>query len=271
MTEGHHERWALVTGASAGIGKAFADLLAENGFNLVLTARRAERLEKHGAELEKRWGGKTFVVTADLSEPSAVDKIFKATEEAGITIDFLVNNAGFGVPGHFEDVPWADHAKSNQVMVASVVHLTHLCLSNMRAKGYGRIINVSSLAAHMPGSAGHTLYAAQKAYLVKFSESLWAEHYDLNINCTALCPGFTYSEFHDVTGNRKEVSDLPKYMWMDAKTVAEQGYAAVLANKPVYINGGWNKFLAALTRFLPKPISYAIIRRMSSRIRRQEV
>jgi len=271
MTEGHHERWALVTGASAGIGKAFADLLAENGFNLVLTARRDERLRKHARELEERWGGKTLVLVEDLTDLAASQRIYDATQAEAIEIDFLVNNAGYGLPGHYTDVDWPTHLASLQVMTTAVCHLTHLYLPSMQARDYGRIVNIASLAAHVPGSSGHTLYAAKKSFLVKFSESLWSENFSSNVHCTALSPGFTYSEFHDVTGNRAQVAELPKYMWMDAKTVAEQGYKAVMKNKVVCIPGGWNKFVATLNKYLPSALTYAIARRTSAKVRQQEI
>lgn len=175
------------------------------------------------------------------------------------------------MPGQFSDVPIEKHLSSLQVMLTSVVQLTYLYLPGMKTRDYGRIVNVASLAALVPGSSGHTLYAAQKSFLVKFSESLWAEQQGTNIHATALCPGFTYSEFHDVTGNRDEVSELPRFMWMDAKTVARQGYDAVCAGKPVYVNGAWNKFLASLNKYMPSFVGYAIMKRMSARVRRQEM
>jgi short-subunit dehydrogenase len=271
MTEGHHERWALVTGASAGIGKAFADLLAENGFNLVLTARRDERLHKHARELEERWGGKTLVLVEDLTEPAAAQRIYDATQAEAIEIDLLVNNAGYGLPGQYTEVDWPTHLASLQVMTTSVCHLTHLYLLSMQRRDYGRIINVASVAAHVPGSSGHTLYAAKKAFLVKFSESLWSENLGTNVYCTALSPGFTYSEFHDITGSRKQVAELPEYMWMDAKTVAEKGYQAVMKNKVICIPGNWNKFVVALAKYLPNWIGYAVARRMTAKVRQQEI
>jgi short-subunit dehydrogenase len=271
MIHTKHERWALVTGASAGIGFAFADVLAKNGFNVALMARRREHLQKHANWLEDKYNAKTLVIVDDLEDPAAPDRIFSQTEQAGIKLDLLVNNAGYGVPGHFESVPADKHLASLQVMLTSVVQLTHKYLPGMQERDYGRIVNVASLAALVPGSSGHTLYGAQKSFLVKFSESLWAENQGTNVHVTALCPGFTYSEFHDVTGNRDQVSELPKFMWMDAKTVAEQGFKAVCDNKPVYVNGAWNKFLAGLTKILPSFVGYAIMKRMSARVRRQEM
>lgn len=271
MTKGSKKRWALVTGASAGIGEAFADELGRHGYNVVLVARREEHLRKHANWLDDKHQMSTMVIVEDLEDPGAPARIMAKTDEAGIDIDFLVNNAGYGVPGQFDQVTTERHMKSMAVMVNAVVELTHHYLPGMKARGFGRIINVASLAALVPGSSGHTLYAAQKSFLVKFSESLWAENQDTGVNVCALCPGFTYSEFHDVTGNRAEVAELPKFMWMDAKTVAEQGFAAVHDGKPLCINGGWNKFVAGLNKYLPRFVGYAIMKRMSSRVRRQEI
>ncbi len=270
MTE-REQRWALITGASAGIGEECANVFAQNGFNVVLVARREDRLRKHANWLESKYGVETHVIQADLEKADACHAVFDETERMGLEISALVNNAGYGVPGHFSASEWAHHEASIELMVTAVCRLTYLYLAKMKEHHYGRIINVASLAALVPGSAGHTLYGAQKAFLVKFSQSLWAENYGSGVHVSALCPGFTYSEFHDVIGVREQMSELPKFMWMDAKTVAEQGFQAVMDNKPVYVNGRWNKFVAWMARHLPPSLIEAIIRRQSAKVRRQEV
>lgn len=265
------DRWALVTGASAGIGEAFADAYAARGCNVVLTARREDRLRKHGHWLESKYGIKTMIIVDDLGDAAAPDRLFAATKQAGIHIDILVNNAGYGVPGLFEDAGWAKHAESIQVMVTSVAHLTYLYLPGMQASGFGRIINVASLAGLVPGRPWHTLYAGKKSLLVKFSESLWGENRAKGIHVTATCPGFTYSEFHDVDGTRAERNELPRFMWMDAKSVATRSIAANEAGRPVYTPGLWNKFLAGTAKYVPSPIARAIARSASATVRQQEV
>jgi short-subunit dehydrogenase len=260
-------RTALVTGASAGIGTALARVFAENGFGLVLTARREERLRALSEELSRELGVPVDVIPADLADPAAPARLFEETERRGLRIDALVNNAGYGVPNYFRNKPWSVHAEFLQVMVTAVVHLTHLYEPGMTERRYGRIINVSSLAALAPGSAGHTLYAAAKSFLVKFSESLTLEHRGDGVHATALCPGFTFSEFHDVVGNRALVRKLPSYLWMDAEPVARGAYAAVMAGDAVFVPGFVNRAIASAMKMLPETIALGLVARQTRRYR----
>jgi short-subunit dehydrogenase len=262
MLEGRG-RWVLVTGASAGIGAAFARVFAEHGFGLVLTARREERLRAVADELGGEHGVETLVVPADLSDPAAPQTIVDAVGGRGIDLHALVNNAGYGNERRFEDTPWEDHAAFIQVLVTSLVHLTHLLLPEMQRLGYGRIINVASVAGLMPGTPRRTLYGASKSFVIKFSEALAAEQAGRGIHVCAVCPGFTYSEFHDVVGNRDKVSQLPRWLWMDAETVAREGYAAVMEGKPVWVNGLPNKALTTLMRLAPQPLLRALLERQT--------
>ena len=168
--------WALVTGASAGIGAEFARQLAAKGYHLVLTARRTERLEAIAQELAQAHGIQTKVISADLASPYASHDIAKAIEEAGIKLEVLVNNAGYGVAGKLTAVDWQVHQDFLQVMVNAVVELSYRLLPNLRQRPQSAIINVASLAGLVPGSAGHTLYGASKAFLIRFSDSLLLEH-----------------------------------------------------------------------------------------------
>jgi hypothetical protein len=258
---------ALITGASAGIGKELAEVFARHGFNLVLTARRLDRLESLGADLSRRHGCRVLVVAEDLSDPAAPARIVARVNEAGITVDALVNNAGYGLTGTFASTTWEQQAAFLQVMVTAVAELTHRFLPGMLERGHGRIINVASLAGLVPGTAGHTLYGASKALLIKFSQSLAAEVTSRGVNVTALCPGFTYSEFHDVNGTRPLVSQMPSFMWMDARTVAEQGYDAVMRGQVVYVNGRVNRTIAVLVRYLPDWLVRRAARRSARRYR----
>jgi short-subunit dehydrogenase len=260
-------RTVLVTGGSAGIGIELARVFAENGFDVVLTARREDRLRTAAQAIEKDFGVKVLAIPADLSDPAAPAFLFEELGRRGVVIDALVNNAGYGVPRSFRKNDWRIHAAFMQVMVNAVLHLTHLFEPGMTERRYGRILNVSSLAALMPGSAGHTLYGAAKSFLVKFSESLALEHSGDGVHVTALCPGFTFSEFHDVLGNRKLVSKLPSYMWMDATTVARQGYRAVMDGKAVHVPGGVNRAIATVTRLIPEPVALGVMKRQTKRIR----
>jgi short-subunit dehydrogenase len=260
-------RTVLVTGASAGIGAALARVFAEHGFGLVLTARREDRLKALASEVEGRFGVPVAVIPADLADPDAPARLFEETERRGLHIDALVNNAGYGVPKYFRKQPWQVHAEFLQVMVTAVVHLTHLYEPGMTKRGYGRIINVSSLAALAPGSAGHTLYAAAKSFLVKFSESLTLEHRGDGVSVTALCPGFTLSEFHDVVGNRALVSKLPSYLWTDAETVARGAFDAVMAGRAVFVPGVVNRAIASAMSLVPEPVALAMVGRQTKRYR----
>jgi short-subunit dehydrogenase len=246
---------ALVTGASSGIGKAFAELLAEKGYALVLTARRRDRLEELAAALRQRHHVDTHIIVADLAEPDASGTIVSELERRNLTVDFLVNNAGYGVPGSYTNVTWIDHSRFMQVMVTAVLDLTYQLLPGMVERGWGRIVNIASVAGMVPAPAGHTLYGASKAFLIRFSEALAAENLDRGINVTAVCPGFTLSEFHDVTGTRDRMNKMPGFLWLTASGVARDGYDAVMRGDSVVVNGWIYRFLVWLTGALPRGLS----------------
>lgn len=265
----YQEKWALVTGASAGIGAAFARACAARGANIVLVARRADRLRDLAAELEEKHGVKTRTVAADLADPESPQRIFDALAADAIPVDILVNNAGFGLPGRYVQNSWETHRAFLELMATSYAHMTRLFLPGMLERDYGRIVQVASLAGLVPGSAGHTLYAPAKAFLVSFAQSLAAECEGTGVKASALCPGFTYSEFHDVNATRGLVSQLPKYMFMKAEPVVEGALAAVERGRAVYVPGAWNKFVAALARLLPRPWAERMVKNQSARFRKQ--
>ncbi|MGE0039665.1 MAG: SDR family NAD(P)-dependent oxidoreductase [Vicinamibacterales bacterium] len=261
-------RTALVTGASAGIGRAFADELAGRGYGLVLVARRRDRLEAAAADLGTRHGVAVHVIVADLADPAAPARIVDELAVRAIAVDVLVNNAGYGVPGRYARTTWAQQDAFLQVMVVAVAELTHRLLPGMLARGWGRVVNVASLAGLLPGVAGHTLYAASKAMLVRFSESLALETAGTGVQVTAVCPGFTWSEFHDITGTRDQVSRLPRFMWRDAATVAREGWDAAMRGTPVIVNGRVNRAIAWLARVLPQRLVWWLIRRSAGTFRK---
>jgi short-subunit dehydrogenase len=254
------KRTALVTGASSGIGDAFAEVLAAHGYDLVVTARRADRLEDLAARLAARYNVRVTTIPADLSEPDACERLCDEITRRDIDVDMLVNNAGYGLPGAYDSHAWERHQRFLRVLVLAVTELSHRLLPGMLERGHGRIINVASLAGLLPAPAGHTLYAASKAFLVRFSEALAHEVRGRGVHVTALCPGFTSSEFHDVTGTRKTVSRLPAFMWMRAADVAREGYEAVEAGVPALVTGRVNRTIALAGRLLPQRLVGAFMR-----------
>ena len=261
-------RTALITGASAGIGRAFAEVFAANGFDLVLTARREDRLRAAAAALETAHGARVHVLPADLADRRTPSRLVERLAHDGILVDALVNNAGYGVPGTFARTGWQQHSDFLQVMVVAVTELTHLLLPGMIERRYGRIINVASLVGLLPAAPGHTLYPASKAFAIRFSESLSHEVARYGVHVTAVCPGFTYSEFHDIVGTRDRVSRLPAFMWLDAPTVARQGFDAVMAGTPVYVTGRVNRAIGLLGRILPYRLVTAFNRRVAKHYRK---
>jgi hypothetical protein len=245
-------RTALITGASAGIGLSFARVFAEHGFNLALTARREDRLQVIAADLAQQYGVSVRIIVADLADPDAAKRIVGELTEAGVAIDALVNNAGYGLPGRYADTTWDDQARFIQVMMTACAELAHRVVPGMIARKYGRIVNVASFAGLVPGSPGHTLYGASKAFLIKFSQSLGLETRRHNVHVTALCPGFTYSEFHDVNNTREIVSQMPSWMWLDADTVAREGYDAVMRGRFVQVTGRVYRTMLFFVRHLPE-------------------
>ena len=262
-------RLCLVTGASAGIGAAFAKIYAAHGYDIALTARRADRLEAMAAEIRMRHGVETLVIPADLAQPGAVDQILAEIESHGRVVDALVNNAGYGVPGRYAETRWDQQAAFLQVLLVAVCELTHKVFPGMMERRFGRIVNVASLAGLAPGTAGATLYGASKAFLVRFSQSLHLEGQEAGVHVSALCPGFTFSEFHDVTGTREQVAkNIPPWMWMGADEVAASGYEATEANRAICVPGAPNKTLAALAKLIPDDWALALIAREQGRFRK---
>lgn len=253
--------YTLITGASAGIGAALAREYARRGRPLVLLARRRERLESLAAELRSQVP--VEILTADLADPTAPARIVEELGARGLAIEGLVNNAGYGLPGAYHVQDWAAHVRFLQVMVTAVCELSWRLLPPMQARGHGEILNIASLAGHVPGSAGHTLYAASKAFMIKFSESLALENAERGIRVCALCPGFTYSEFHDITGTRAQVSKMPKWMWMSADDVAREGLDALAAGKAVHVTGRANRLIKAVTQMLPDRLALKLVQKRS--------
>ncbi len=262
-------RWALVTGASSGIGREFCRQLAALGYHLVLVARRADRLHSLASDLREALGTASLVIPTDLSERGACRKIARRLSDKEIAVEFLVNNAGYGVPGRFTEPDWQTHEDSIQVMMSSVCELTWRLLPGMQERRRGYVVNVASVAGLVPGSEGHTLYGASKSFVIRFSESLALENLRLGVHVSALCPGFTFSEFHDVTGTREQVNQLPGFMWLTAEEVVRYGIESVQRDPPrvTAIPGFTYRLLVGLNRYVPG-FGRLSVKRMSKRFRK---
>ena len=241
---------ALITGASSGIGKDMAFVMAEKGINLVLLARRESILNEIKHDLEKKFQIKVLIIASDLSQITEYQRIHDECLNNDFSPDFLVNNAGYGTLDSFHKISYEDHIKFINVLSTSVIALTRLFLQNMLDKGFGRIINIASLAGFAPASNSGGMYTAVKSMIIKHSEGIHKEYSNKNIFCCAVCPGFTHTEFHDQMGDFKR--SIPSFMWMDSKTVAEQAFNETMKGKDLFINGGINKFLAFLMWLTPK-------------------
>lgn len=250
-------RTALVTGASAGIGAEIARELGARGFHLVLTARRSDRLEVLASEIKSKHDVEVLVIPADLADRDAPERLRDELRRRNVSVDVLVNNAGYGINNSFTKTDWTTQADFLQVLLTSVVHLTHLFLGPMKERGWGRILNVASVAGFIPERPGD-LYCPVKTFVIRFSRAVDLELRSTGVSVTALCPGFTYTEFHDVMGTRDRVRRLPKWMWLDSATVARQGVDAMLQGKAVHVNGGWNRLVVFLSWLLPSGLIRAL-------------
>jgi uncharacterized protein len=240
-------KWALITGASAGIGAAIARELAAGGTNLVLTARRRDRLVGLAAELSAKHNIRALVCVADLALPFGSRQIFSFTEEKNIAIDLLVNNAGFGAYGEFHKVGLDRLVEMTQVNVTAVVQMTHLYLPGMIARGNGDILIVASTAAFQAVPYIST-YAATKTFDLHFAEGLAEEVRQYGIRVCALCPGSTATEFFQVAGQRNHTRRAPE----TAEKVAHVGLAALASGKSSVISGFKNWLGAEGVRIVPR-------------------
>jgi short-subunit dehydrogenase len=259
---------ALVTGASAGIGAALARVYAAHGWDLILTARRAPPLRALAAELAGL-GATASVLPEDLAGPDAPLRLAERIEALGLGVDGLVNNAGFSRTAGFLRTDPAEHAAMLRVMLSAPVELSRRFAPGMAERGFGRILNVASLAGQMPATGGDTLYGPIKSFLIKASQGLHLELAGTGVHVTALCPGYTLTEFHDVNGTREEVSSAyPRWMWQTAAHVAEVGYRACEANRPKVTPGLMNNVLAGLGKHLPDALALRMVGGHARRLKR---
>jgi hypothetical protein len=247
---------ALVTGASSGLGEVFARTLARRGYDLLLVARREDRLAALAHELLEQYGAGAEVFVADLADPRDVARLEQHIPRID-ALEMLVNNAGFGTAGRFAEVDVAGQADMIQVHVTAPVRLTRAALPGMVARGTGAVINVASVAGFLT-SGGSVTYCATKAYLISFSQSLDAELRATGVRIQALCPGFTYTEFHDTPEMQHfHRSDIPRFLWLSAQYVVDTSLRALKNKTPVCIPSWRYRLIVALVQ---NPVTGPILR-----------
>lgn len=254
----------LITGASSGIGEAFARAYAKRGYSLTLVARRLDRLEALAAELKTHYNTNSTCIACDLSESAAVTRLIETIKTQNLRVDGLINNAGYSVARTYAATDWKSQADFICVCVTTPSQLTHAFLPAMIARGFGRIINLSSIAAFSEGASGHTLYPAAKSFMLKFSRSLAAEVKDKGVFVTALCPGATQSEFHDANG-MKDIMHKNPLPSMTALSVVELGIEANEAGREVIVPGLTNKIATWAMAHLPDGFITPLVRKAAKK------
>ena len=250
-------KWALVTGATAGIGESFTRMLASKGFDIALVARDEARLHERAAGLREKYGVQTFVLPADL----ATDKGCKSVEEylKEFEVEVLINNAGFGINKLFTLSAIDAEQDLLDVLVRTPMRLMHVVLPQMKARNSGTIINVSSVASFIAGGT----YSASKSYLTVLSESLHTELRGTNVKISALCPGFTRTEFHE--RGRMKMKGLPDFVWLDSDQLVARSWSDAQKGKAVSIPGWQYKLLVGFISILPR----GMVRRIGMNLRKR--
>ncbi|MEO0870040.1 MAG: SDR family oxidoreductase [Cyanobacteria bacterium J06642_11] len=251
---------ALITGASSGIGAEFARQLAAKKLDLVLTARSQDKLDNLAEQLRQQHGIRTYIITQDLAEPGAASSVARQVEEFGIVVDLLINNAGFGAYGSFSESHLERQASMIQLNISALVELTHAFLPAMLKRHEGRIINVSSIAGFQP-MPYWSVYAASKAFVLSFSEALWAEVKEKGVKVLALCPGPTESNFFavaEVPSNSEMSSNLNQ---LDSvKSVVTSALIALESGQSNIVTGGlMTQLIANLPRVLPRDVLVGLV------------
>lgn len=253
---GSKEKYALVTGASSGIGYELAKLFAQDGKDIVVVARSQDRLEKLKAEIENKHGTKVIVLPKDLSKPDAPQQIFSELEKKNINVDVLVNNAGFPVHGKFAETDFKEELNMIQVNITALTHFTKLFMKKMVDNKSGWILNVASTAGFSPFPL-FSIYAATKAYVLSFTEALANELQGTGVSVTCLCPGPTDTRFYERgdAGNAKFAKTMKM---MDAARVARVGYTALKKGRVTVVAGLANSFKMFAWRITPRKLATRI-------------
>ncbi|THD71167.1 SDR family NAD(P)-dependent oxidoreductase [Phenylobacterium sp.] len=256
---------ALITGASAGIGAAFARAYAARGHDLALVARRTDRLQALAAELAAAHGIDAFAIPADLAGFEACEGVLAAVASRGRSVEVLVNNAGFSIAQSFVGVPWGRQRDFLMTLVVNACGLAHGVIPGMVERRRGSIVNVGSMAAFAPGVAGHSLYPGAKSLMVSWSQSLAAELKGTGVKVTVTCPGFTLTEFAEVNGTKTVMDAAPRRFFQTAEQVVATTLAANDRGQVVVVPGLHNKIAAAVLHYTPQPLLIAILSRASAK------
>lgn len=227
--------YALVTGATSGIGLEIARSLAKRDYNLILVARREEQLNTVASEIKSDYGVDVEVFSADLANPQAPDDIYAFCNSKNINVEILINNAGYALPNQFHKTPMQDEEDCLRVLGISVIALTKIFLPNMLERGSGKIMIVSSVASFAPPSTIQVLYGPVKTFMNRFSDGLNINYKHKGITSTSVCPGYTVTGFHTASGTQEQMDNVPSFMKLDAKVVAEEGLDAMFKGKRLSI------------------------------------
>lgn len=243
---------ALITGASAGIGDAFARELAARKMNLILVARSEEKLQNLAQQLQNQHKIQVYIIVQDLTTPNAAATVFDTVEKKGLIVDLLINNAGFGAYGTFAQLDREFQLKMIQLNNLALVDLTHRFLLGMQQRRYGNIINIASVAGFQ-AMPYFSIYAATKAFILSFSEALWAENRNDGIHVVAVCPGPTETNFFQEAEFPTFLVDVAAKNYTPVKVVVQEALEAIEKKQPIVIPGNpTNQVLANLPRFLPR-------------------
>ncbi|MDZ7959977.1 MAG: SDR family oxidoreductase [Aulosira sp. DedQUE10] len=254
------QKTALITGAASGIGYQLAYIFGRNNYNLVLVDKNEQKLAEISEEFAKKFSIVVKTFAKDLSIPTSPTEIFTELQQSSIKVDVLVNNAGFGTYGVFAETDLTTELNMLQVNIVSLTHFTKLFLQDMVEQGYGKVLNVASVAAFQPGPL-MAVYFATKAYVLSFSEAIANELEGTGVSVTVLCPGPTASEFQKTAAMEdSKISSVNRMM--DTETVAKIGYSSLMANKTVVIPGLRNKILTESVRFTPRKLVTKVVKSM---------
>jgi short-subunit dehydrogenase len=257
MSHAIEGKWALVTGASSGLGVHFGHELARRKANLVLVARREDRLRELADELRAKHEVETDIVPMDLGTDDAPLALHRLMGERGHDIDVLINNAGFGLHGADRDIAWDRVRAMIQLDIVTLVHLTRLFRDDMIARGRGRILQVASIGAYQP-CPNYAAYAAAKAFVASYGEALAHELHGTGVSCTVLSPGVTATEFFDASGQGDRLTTFQRRSMMQPEDVAGIGIEAMLAGRPAVVPGFMNTLNAWMARVIPRRMATAI-------------